>query len=118
MSVVSNTDLRIRIAELGVTYKDVAGAMGISAEWLSTLLRQEVSDAKKAEILKAAQLVKDKGFVKVETKRIVFRTPVHLYEYLQMAAFRESDAEHIVTVKEYLCNLIEEDMKKHNGGNR
>ena len=118
MSVASNTDLRIRIAELGVTYKDVAGAMGISAEWLSTLLRQEISDAKKQEILKAAQLVKDKGLVKVETKRIILNIPVHVYRYLQMAAFRESDAEHIVTVKEYFCNLVEEDMKKHNGGNR
>lgn len=46
-------------------------------------------------------------------ERINLRIPTIFKEYLQAAAYRESNPKHMVSVTEYLCKLIEEDMKKH-----
>ena len=45
--------------------------------------------------------------------RISLMIPMYIKEYLQAAAYRESNAKHTVSITEYLCDLVTEDMKKH-----
>lgn len=45
--------------------------------------------------------------------RISLMIPMYIKEYLQAAAYRESNAKHTVSITEYLCDLVSEDMKKH-----
>ena len=45
--------------------------------------------------------------------RVSLMIPMYIKEYLQAAAYRESNAKHTVSITEYLCDLVTEDMKKH-----
>lgn len=45
--------------------------------------------------------------------RISLMIPMYIKEYLQAAAYRESNAKHTVSITEYLCDLVVADMEKH-----
>lgn len=45
--------------------------------------------------------------------RISLMIPMYIKEYLQAAAYRESNAKHTVSINEYLCDLVVADMEKH-----
>lgn len=46
-------------------------------------------------------------------ERLNLKIPTYIKEYLKAAAYRESNASHIVSVTEYLCNLVIADMENH-----
>ena len=54
-----NLDIRIMIKDNGLTYKAVASQMGISAVWLSTILRYDLSVENREKILKAVRELRD-----------------------------------------------------------
>lgn len=45
--------------------------------------------------------------------RVSLMIPMYIKEYLQAAAYRESNAKHTVSITEYLCDLVVADMEKH-----
>lgn len=51
----------------------------------------------------------------VQMERINLKIPAYLKEYLQEQAYNESTPRHIVSVTEYLCNLVKKDMEQHKG---
>ncbi len=55
---MNNTDIRFQMIEAGVKGYQVAKVMGISAEWFSKLLRDELPAEKKKEISKAIKKAK------------------------------------------------------------
>lgn len=46
-------------------------------------------------------------------ERLNLKIPTDIKEYLQAAAYRESSAKKTVSLTEYLCKLVREDMEKH-----
>lgn len=51
----TNTDIRIKAMERGVYFWQIASKMKISPETLSRLMRKELSEEKKQEILQAIE---------------------------------------------------------------
>ena len=49
------------------------------------------------------------------TERLNLRIPTDIKEYLYAAAYRESSPKKTVSVTEYLCQIIREDMERHKG---
>ena len=47
--------------------------------------------------------------------RFNLKMPLEYKEYLQAAAYRASSPEKIVTVTEYICELVRADMEKNGG---
>lgn len=50
-----------------------------------------------------------------EVYRMNLKMPVEFKEYLMAQAYRQSNEKHIVSVTEYICNLIREDMDRNKG---
>jgi hypothetical protein len=50
-----------------------------------------------------------------EVYRMNLKMPVEFKEYLMAQAYRQSNEKHIVSVTEYICNLIREDMERNSG---
>lgn len=46
-------------------------------------------------------------------ERLNLLIPAEIKNYLYAAAYRESNEKHTVSVTEYLCNLVREDMSKN-----
>ena len=46
-------------------------------------------------------------------ERLSLKIPVALKEYLQAAAYRESSPKKMLSLTEYLCQIIREDMERH-----
>ena len=66
------------------------------------------------KIEKSLGISKDKE----QRERLNLLIPASIKNYLYAAAYRESNETHVVSVTEYLCNLVREDMIKHLGGNK
>ena len=72
---------------------------------------QNVSSVSNAENTKNAQDVNKDG---IPLTRLNLKIPVELREYLTIAAARTSiEQRRTVSLTEYLCMLVREDMKKH-----
>jgi len=50
-----------------------------------------------------------------EIYRMNLKMPIEFKEYLMAQAYRQSNEKHIVSVTEYICNLIREDMERNKG---
>ena len=50
---MKNLDIRILVSENRLTYKDIADEMNISREWLSRLMRNDLSVKNRVRILQA-----------------------------------------------------------------
>lgn len=50
---MKNLDVRMMVSENGLKYKDVAAEMNISPEWLSRLLRNELTPENKIRVMRA-----------------------------------------------------------------
>ena len=50
-----------------------------------------------------------------EYYRFNLKMPLEYKDYLQAAAYRESSPTKIVTITEYICKLIADDMERNNG---
>ena len=57
---LNNLDVRLFVEQQGVTYKQIAKEIGISQEWMSRLMRKDLSPGDKLRILKAVQRLKEK----------------------------------------------------------
>lgn len=59
---MNNLDIRLLVLNNGLRYKDIAKQLGISREWLSKLLRKELSSDNKIRIMRAiGRLCEEKG---------------------------------------------------------
>lgn len=61
-SAVKNLEIRMMVSECNLKYRDIAKEIGISPEWLSRLLREELSPENEDRILKAIEVL-EKGIV-------------------------------------------------------
>lgn len=52
---MNNLDIRLLVKEKGLFYIDIARAMGVSREWLSRLMRTELTPSNKIRILTAIE---------------------------------------------------------------
>lgn len=57
---MKNIDVRIAISDNGLLHKDVAKEMGISPEWFSRLLRDDLTPENWIRISKAIERMKEK----------------------------------------------------------
>lgn len=48
-----------------------------------------------------------------EMVRLNLKVPVEIKDYLQAAAYRESNPRHMVSLTEYFCDLVRRDMEQH-----
>ena len=55
---MKNLDVRILVSESGLKYKAIAAQMGISAEWLSKLMKYTLTAENKARIIAAINKLK------------------------------------------------------------
>lgn len=55
---MKNIDVRVLVSDSGLTYKAIAAELGISAEWLSKLMRYTLTADNKARILAAIDRLK------------------------------------------------------------
>lgn len=82
-----------------------------------------VQDAINAENAKAAQHAKDAPAAKntratkyaQPMERLNLKIPADVKAYLYAAAYRESSPKKQVSVTEYLCQIVREDMERHKG---
>ena len=56
---MNNLDIRLMVAESGIKYKDIAKKIGISATYLSTLMRYELTPVMRDRIVRAIAELKD-----------------------------------------------------------
>lgn len=55
---MKNIDIRVMVSDSGLKYRAIAAEMGISPEWLSTIMRKELSKENKDQILQAIRKLK------------------------------------------------------------
>ena len=55
---MKNIDIRVMVSDSGLKYQAIAAEMGISPEWLSTIMRKELSEENKDRILQAIRKLK------------------------------------------------------------
>lgn len=56
---MKNLDIRMTVSEEGLRYKEIANEMHISREWLSRLLRHDLSAENKLRIMRAISSLKE-----------------------------------------------------------
>lgn len=56
---MQNWDIKIMVAENKVRYQDIARKMGISRQWLSELMRRNLSPVMRERIVRAIMELKD-----------------------------------------------------------
>jgi hypothetical protein len=82
---------------------------------------QDVPDVKDVKTVPAAQDAGKPGRGRPkktdgpELVRLNLKIPVEIKEYLQEAAYLASNPRKIVSLTEYLCDLVRADMEKHKG---
>ena len=55
---MKNIDLRVEVSDAHVTYREIARELGITPEWLSTLMRTELSEHNRERVIKAVHKLK------------------------------------------------------------
>lgn len=73
---------------------------------------QNVHDAKPVKDVPAAPQGRPAKYDS-PTERLNLRIPTDIKEYLYAAAYRESSPKKTVSVTEYLCQIVREDMERH-----
>lgn len=64
---MKNIDIRVMVSDSGLKYQAIAAEMGISPEWLSTIMRKELSEENKDRILQAIRKLKGEKDVGIHT---------------------------------------------------
>ena len=52
---MKNLDIRLKVSDLGLKYGDIAEQMGVSRQYLSLLMRFDLTTGNKARIMKAIE---------------------------------------------------------------
>lgn len=52
---MKNLDIRMMVSENGLKYKDVAAEMNVSPEWLSRLLKNDLTPENKIRVMRAVE---------------------------------------------------------------
>ena len=93
--------------------KDVAttSANAVRKSTVDAIVEANADDAKDVKDAIRTKSVKRAKYS--HEVRLNLAIPTYIKEYLQAAAYRESNAKHTVSITEYLCDLIVEDMEKH-----
>ena len=99
--------------------KDAAQAGTSVFDTIATGGAQYVQDAQSAQNAQDAASAKEmpqRGRPKKNTQemeRLSLKIPTEIKDYLQAAAYRESSPKHMVSLTEYLCDLVRRDMELH-----
>ena len=96
--------------------KKLKGAAAASADIFDTIARGNTADTIDTEDTQDTQdTQRTPKAPKPEYYRFNLKMPLEYKEYLQAAAYRASSPEKIVTVTEYICELVRADMEKNGG---
>ena len=96
-------------AQAGTSVFDTIAAGG--AQYVQDV--QNAQDAKgAADAKEASQRGRPKKNTQ-EMERLSLKIPTEIKDYLQAAAYRESSPKHMVSLTEYLCELVRRDMELH-----
>ncbi len=90
--------------------KKLKGAAAASADIFDTIARGNTTDTADTQDTQDTRNTQ-----KPEYYRFNLKMPLEYKEYLQAAAYRASSPEKIVTVTEYICELVRADMEKNGG---
>lgn len=90
--------------------KNLKGAAAASADIFDTITRGNTADT--VDITDTQDTPKTP---KPEYYRFNLKMPLEYKEYLQAAAYRASSPKKIITITEYICELVRADMEKNGG---
>ena len=90
--------------------KKLKGAAAASADIFDTITRGNTADT--ADTTDTQDTPKT---AKPEYYRFNLKMPLEYKEYLQAAAYRASSPKKIITITEYICELVRADMEKNGG---
>ena len=88
--------------------KKLKGAAAASADIFDTIARGNTTDTADTQDTQDARNTQKPVYYRFNLKM-----PLEYKEYLQAAAYRASSPEKIVTVTEYVCELVRADMERH-----
>ena len=91
--------------------KKLKGAAAASADIFDTIARGNTTDTADTQDTQDTQSTPKAP--KPEYYRFNLKMPLEYKEYLQAAAYRASSPEKIITITEYLCELVRADMEKN-----
>lgn len=90
--------------------KKLKGAAAASADIFDTIARGNTTDTADTQDTQDTRNTQKPVYYRFNLKM-----PLEYKEYLQAAAYRASSPEKIVTVTEYICELVRADMEKNGG---
>ena len=90
--------------------KKLKGAAAASADIFDTIARGNTTDTADTQDTQDTRNTQKPVYYRYNLKM-----PLEYKEYLQAAANRASSPEKIVTVTEYICELVRADMEKNGG---
>lgn len=93
--------------------KKLKGAAAASADIFDTIARGNTADT--VDTTDTQDTQDTRNTQKPVYYRFNLKMPLEYKEYLQAAAYRASSPEKIVTVTEYICELVRADMEKNGG---
>ena len=94
--------------------KKLKGAAAASADIFDTIARGNTADTVDTTDTQDTQDTRDtQRTPKPEYYRFNLKMPLEYKEYLQAAAYRASSPEKVITITEYLCELVRADMEKN-----
>ena len=88
--------------------KKLKGAAAASADIFDTIARGNTTDTADTQDTQDTRNTQKPVYYRFNLKM-----PLEFKEYLQAAAYRASSPEKIVTVTEYICELVRADMEKN-----
>ena len=88
--------------------KKLKGAAAASADIFDTIARGNTTDTADTQDTQDTRNTQKPVYYRFNLKM-----PLEYKEYLQAAAYRASSPEKIVTVTEYICELVRADMEKN-----
>ena len=90
--------------------KNLKGAAAASADIFDTITRGNTADT-----VDTTDTQRTPKTPKPEYYRFNLKMPMEYKDYLQAAAYRASSPKKIITITEYICELVRADMEKNGG---
>ena len=93
--------------------KNLKGAAAASADIFDTITRGNTADT--VDTTDTQDTQDTPKAAKPEYYRFNLKMPLEYKDYLQAAAYRASSPKKIITITEYICELVRADMEKNGG---